>query len=51
MDRESFEPVPIFMEPRGRLWIMPWQLVSQNTTTDISERLEYEARRIWPTKT
>ncbi len=46
MDRESFEPVPIFMEPNGRLWILPWQLVSQNTTTDISERLESEAQRL-----
>ena len=46
MDRESFEPVPVFMEPSGRLWILPWQLVSQNTTTDISERLESEAERL-----
>jgi D-alanine-D-alanine ligase len=46
MDRENFEPVPIFMEPNGRLWILPWQLVSQNTTTDISERLESEAERL-----
>ncbi len=31
---------------RGRLWVIPWQLISQNTTTDITERLETEARRI-----
>ena len=46
MDRELFEPVPLFMEPSGRLWILPWQLISQNTTTDISERLATEAERI-----
>ncbi len=46
MDREHFDPVPIFMKPDGRLWVLPWQLVSQNTTTDISERLESEAERL-----
>ncbi len=46
MDREHFDPVPIFMEPDGRLWVLPWQLISQNTTTDISERLEAEAESI-----
>ena len=46
MDREQFEPVPVFMEPSGRLWVLPWQLISQNTTTDISERLATEAERI-----
>jgi D-alanine-D-alanine ligase len=46
LDREHFEPVPLFMEPNGRLWVLPWQLISQNTTKDISERLESEAERI-----
>ena len=46
MDREHFEPVPLFMEPSGRLWVLPWQLISQNTTTDIAERLAAEAERI-----
>jgi D-alanine-D-alanine ligase len=46
MDREHYEPVPLFMEPGGRLWVLPWQLISQNTTTDISERLATEAERI-----
>ena len=46
MDREQFEPVPVFMEPGGQLWVLPWQLISQNTTTDISERLATEAERI-----
>jgi D-alanine-D-alanine ligase len=34
------------MDSRGGLWILPWQLVSQNTTVDIAERLESEAQRI-----
>ncbi len=46
MDREQCEPVPVFMEPSGCLWVLPWQLISQNTTKDISERLETEAERI-----
>jgi D-alanine-D-alanine ligase len=46
LDRENFDPKPIFMDGQGRLWIIPWQLISQNTTTDITERLEKEARPI-----
>ncbi len=46
LDRELFEPVPIFMAPDGSLWVLPWQLISQNTTTDISERLTSEAQRL-----
>jgi D-alanine-D-alanine ligase len=46
LDREAFDPRAIFMDSQGRLWDLPWQLVSQNTTTDISERLTAEARRI-----
>ena len=38
--------MPIFMDGRGTLWVIPWQLISQNTTTDITERLANEARRI-----
>lgn len=46
LDREAYDPKAVFMDDRGRLWHIPWQLISQNTTTDISERLEQEARRI-----
>ena len=46
LDREAYAPVPVFMDGEGRLWVIPWQLVSQNTTTDITERLKEEARRI-----
>jgi D-alanine-D-alanine ligase len=46
LDRERYEPVPIFMDGEGGLWVIPWQLVSQNTTTDIADHLEREARRI-----
>ncbi len=45
LDRERYEPVPIFMDGEGRLWVIPWQLVSQNTTADIADHLK-EARRI-----
>jgi D-alanine-D-alanine ligase len=46
LDRETYAPVPVFMDPAGRLWLIPWQLVSQNTTVDISERLEGEAKPV-----
>ncbi len=46
LDKELYEGNPIFVDAEGRFWIIPWQMVSQNTTTDISERLEKEARRI-----
>lgn len=46
LDRELYEGVPVFMDGEGGLWIIPWQLVSQNTTADILERLEKETRRI-----
>jgi D-alanine-D-alanine ligase len=46
LDRENYEPVPIFMDKEGRLWLVEWQLISQNTTTDITERLDKEAKRI-----
>jgi D-alanine-D-alanine ligase len=46
MDREMYEPVPVFMDSGGKLWILPWQLISQNTTTDVTERLDEEAERL-----
>src|SRR4030042_3985341 len=46
LDRELYEGVPVFMDNEGRLWIIPWQLVSQNTTTEIAAHLAAEARRI-----
>jgi len=46
LDREMYEPVPVFMDSGGKLWILPWQLISQNTTTDIMERLTEEAERL-----
>ncbi len=46
LNRECYEPIPVFMDGEGRLWIIPWQLVSQNTTVDIADHLERDARRI-----
>ncbi|HOO90001.1 MAG TPA: D-alanine--D-alanine ligase [Syntrophales bacterium] len=46
LDTEKYEGIPIFMDADACLWIIPWQLVSQNTTTDINEHLERDARRI-----
>jgi D-alanine-D-alanine ligase len=46
LDRERYEPVAVFMDSGGKLWIIPWQLISQNTTVDISEHLETNAKKI-----
>lgn len=46
LDTEFYEGKPIFMDNQGRLWIITWQLISQNTTVDISERLEKDAQRL-----
>ena len=43
LDEELYTGVPIFMDGRGRLWLLPWQMISQNTTVDIEERLAAEA--------
>jgi len=46
LDPEYYEGMPLFMDGDGGLWEIPWQLVSQNTTVDITERLASEARRM-----
>ncbi|MCX7982268.1 MAG: D-alanine--D-alanine ligase [Syntrophales bacterium] len=46
LDPELYEGVPIFMDASGALWIIPWSLISQNTTIDISEHLPTKAKRI-----
>jgi len=46
IDREIYEPVAVFMDHDGRLWILPWQLISQNTTVDIEEHLETKAQKV-----
>ncbi len=46
LERESYEPLPFFVDSQGGLWILPWQLVSQNTTADIKERLADEATKV-----
>jgi D-alanine-D-alanine ligase len=46
MDREFYEPIPLFMDHNGHFWQVPWQLISQNTTVDITDHLDKQARRI-----
>ncbi|NLN60522.1 MAG: D-alanine--D-alanine ligase [Deltaproteobacteria bacterium] len=46
LDNELYEGVPLFMDHGGNLWCIPWQLVSQNTTVDIMDRLEREGQRL-----
>jgi len=46
LDTEFYEGIPIFMDGNGSLWIIPWSLISQNTTIDISEHLPTKGKRI-----
>jgi D-alanine-D-alanine ligase len=42
----KYEGIPIFLDQGGGFWRIPLQLLVQNTTVDISERLEREGTRI-----
>ncbi|HOJ52281.1 MAG TPA: D-alanine--D-alanine ligase family protein [Syntrophales bacterium] len=46
MDRRRFEPIPIFMDKKARLWEIPLKLLMRNSTSDIEEDLEAEAKPI-----
>jgi D-alanine--D-alanine ligase len=46
LDPQKYEGIPIFVDGEGRFWEIPLQLLVQNTTLDITERLEDEGRRI-----
>jgi D-alanine-D-alanine ligase len=42
----KYEAVPIFLDSAGSFWEIPLQLLVQNTTVDITDRLEGEGTRI-----
>lgn len=46
LDREYYDGIPIFMDGTGCLWIIPWDLISQNTTIDITEHLHAKGQHI-----
>jgi D-alanine-D-alanine ligase len=46
LNPQKHEGVPIFLDSAGRFWVIPLQLLVQNTTLDITERLEREGTRI-----
>jgi D-alanine--D-alanine ligase len=46
MDRQKYDPVPIFMDSLGGLWEIPLKLLMRNSTRDIEEDLDEEASRI-----
>lgn len=46
LDRRRYEPVALFMDDRARLWEIGLPLLVQNTTRDIQDRLEADARRV-----
>lgn len=46
LNPEKYEGIPIFLDAQGTFWQIPLQLLVQNTTTDITARLEDEASRI-----
>jgi D-alanine--D-alanine ligase len=46
LNPQKYDGVPIFLDGDGRFWEIPLQLLVQNTTVDIADRLEHDARRI-----
>ena len=46
IDRRRYEPIPIFMDSRAALWEIPVKLLMRNSTRDIEEDLEAEAKSI-----
>jgi len=46
LNPQKYEGIPIFLDAEGRFWEIPLQLLVQNTTVDITTRLQDGARRI-----
>jgi D-alanine-D-alanine ligase len=46
LNPEKYDGIPIFLDEEGRFWQIPLQLLVQNTTVDISERLDREGTPI-----
>lgn len=46
LNPQKYEGIPIFLDAEGRFWEIPLQLLVQNTTVDITMRLQDGARRI-----
>jgi D-alanine-D-alanine ligase len=47
MDRQKYDPLPIFMDSRGLLWEIPIKLLMRNSTGDIEADLAEDAKRIF----
>lgn len=46
MDRQKYDPIPIFMDSSGRFWEIPIKLLMRNSTRDIEEDLSAEATQV-----
>ncbi len=46
LPKQRYEPLPIFMDGKGGLWLIPVKYLMRNATADIEDDLEGEARRI-----
>lgn len=46
IDRKRYDPLAIFMDSKAALWEIPIKLLMRNSTKDIEEDLEQEARHI-----
>ncbi|MDD2671252.1 MAG: D-alanine--D-alanine ligase [Syntrophales bacterium] len=46
MNRNEYEPIPIFMDSRCSLWEIPIKLLMRNSTVDVETDLAEEAKRI-----
>lgn len=46
LDKEKYEGTPFFMDKSGFLWEIPEKLTLMNTTNDVENRLQKEAKKI-----
>jgi len=46
LPKGRYKPIPVFMDGRGGLWLIPLKHLMRNATADIEEDLDGDARRI-----
>jgi len=46
IDRQQYDPIPVFMDDRAAFWEIPLKLLMRNSTRDIAEDLAQEAKPI-----
>ncbi len=47
LDRQFYIPIPLFISPKRKLFILPWQFLYRGKISDFENRLESEATEIY----